>query len=587
MPSRRPVGSLLALTALALWALPAASLAGTLTGPVVDADGGAAIVDVAAFPATGVSPLAGLNMVAEVPDGSGRLFVCDLRGPLYVLDGTTLHTYLDASAVFPDFFAIAADGLIAFVFHPGFATNGLFYTVHSESINPGTPAPNMVPALATTFIQHAVLTEWQATDPSANAFAGTSRELMRVGSHHRAHNMAELTFDPSQAPGDPEYGLLYIASGDFGSVRSGRPQHLQRLDTPYGTIMRIDPAGGPFTRGGVTFDYGIPAGNPFIDGDPNTLDEIFAYGTRNAHRLSWDVVTGTLFSADIGEANVEEVNVVTAQRNFGWPVREGTFAIDVTSDPDTVFALPANDPSLGFTYPVSQYDHDEGFAIAGGVAYRGLAVPELFGKFVFGDIVTGRLLYSDLAEMIAADDGDPSTTAQVNELTLIRNGAPTTLLELVRAETGNPNLARVDLRLALDAAGEILITTKQDGLLRQLVARTKCADGIDNDGDGATDFAGGDPGCRDAAGTTESPQCQNGLDDDGAPGTDFDGGVSVLGVGNGDPAGPDPECTAPWRNREAPPARRCGLGVELVPLLGAIVAWRTRSARPGPGSERR
>ena len=559
--------------------------AGTLTGPITDEDRGAAIVDVHTFPSTGSGSATRLNMVAEAPDGTGRLFVGDLRGPLYVLDAGSLHIYLDFTDAFPDLKLGFADGLISFALHPEFATNGLLYTVHSENITATTPAAKLGPALATTFVQHMVLTEWQATDPAANVFAGNSREVMRIGSHHPAHNVGEIAFVPGTVPGDVEHGLLYIGTGDFGSVRSGREDHLQRLDTPYGTIMRIDPDGGPFVRGGVTFDYGIPPTNPFVDGDPTTLDEIYAYGTRNSHRLGWDPATGTLFAVDIGEKNVEEVNVVTPGRNFGWPDREGTYAIDVTVDADTVFALPAGDAALGYSYPVSQYDHDEGFAIAGGVVYRGFGIPELFGKFVFGDIVTGRLLYSDIGEMIAADDGDPSTTASVHELTLIRNGAPTTLLDLVIAETGNPNLTRADLRLALDAAGQILVTTKQDGVLRKLVARAKCADGIDNDGDGAIDFAGGDLGCRNAAGKTESPQCQNGIDDDGMPGTDFDGGESVLGIGNGDPAGPDPECAGiAWKNLEAEPRPSpCGLGAELLPILAGIAIGRKRHRKREDG----
>jgi hypothetical protein len=88
---------------------------------------------------------------------------------------------------------------------------------------------------------------------------------------------------------------------------------------------------------------------------------------------------------------------------------------------------------------------------------------------VFGDIVNGRVFYSHVSALEGANDGDPATTAFVYELTLLRSGVPTTLLDLVRAATGTPGLARTDLRLATDLAGNLYITTKQDGWLRRLV----------------------------------------------------------------------------------------------------------------------
>ena len=102
-----------------------------------------------------------------------------------------------------------------------------------------------------------------------------------------------------------------------------------------------------------------------------------------------------------------------------------------------------------------------------------------------------------------------------------------------------------------------------------------CDDGIDNDEDGFTDYPA-DPGCRHLNSTTETPRCQDGLDNDGKIGTDFDGGESVLGVGNGDPDGPDPQCLGkPWRNREAP-SRSCGLGAELMVVLPLVWLHRRR-----------
>lgn len=103
--------------------------------------------------------------------------------------------------------------------------------------------------------------------------------------------------------------------------------------------------------------------------------------------------------------------------------------------------------------------------------------------------------------------------------------------------------------------------------------RHACDDGADNDGDGWTD-AGSDPGCRDPDGVIEDPQCQDGLDNDDASGTDFDAGASVLGAAGADPAGPDPQCDQPWKNREAARQGYCGLGPELALVLASLMAWR-------------
>ena len=107
--------------------------------------------------------------------------------------------------------------------------------------------------------------------------------------------------------------------------------------------------------------------------------------------------------------------------------------------------------------------------------------------------------------------------------------------------------------------------------LSEWSALLTCDDGLDNDGDGFVDF-GADPGCASPLFGLENPQCQDGLDNDGQPGIDFDGGVSILGVGNGDPDGADPQCASFFVNREAAPARSCGLGPELAGLL-PLIAW--------------
>lgn len=464
-----PLALLLGLLAGPAIAMPAE------TGPILDAGVRVRLVDVLQVPASSATtPLARINGLREAPDGSGRLFVNDLEGPMYVIDGGQVQTYLDLEAIFPSLLTTAglAAGFTGFVFAPDFATSGIFYTAHTET--PGAIPPNLEPALPTTITQHSVLTEFTASDASADVFAGSWRELMRIASPHRFHPMGQLEFDPNAGPGDPGYGWLVIGGGDHGAVENGEFEQLQRLDGVWGTVMRIDPRGGPFVRDGVAYGYGIPPSNPYAsDGDPDTLGEILLHGVRNAHRLVWDTGgNGTLFFTDVGQHNVEEIDVAAPGANYGWPLREGTWALDPEGDLHEVFALPPDDASLGFTYPAAQYDHGEGSAIAGGVILRGGEIPELEGQLLFGDIVSGRLFHADVAALEAADDGDPGTTAQIFALGLLRDGAPTTLLEVVRDTLGNPNKARTDLRLHRARSGAVYLTTKQDAWIRRLLPAT-------------------------------------------------------------------------------------------------------------------
>ena len=143
--------------------------------------------------------------------------------------------------------------------------------------------------------------------------------MLRVG-----HIVAEphasvgaVEFNPTAKPGDADYGLLYTSGSDLGFSNGGGPNasnpgQTQRLDSLITAILRIDPRSPSVTHGVKGLgDYTIPAGQRFAaDGDPKTLGEIYAYGFRNAHRLSWDLADGTMFASDIGMSNIEEINIV-------------------------------------------------------------------------------------------------------------------------------------------------------------------------------------------------------------------------------------------------------------------------------------
>ena len=212
-------------------------------------------------------------------------------------------------------------------------------------------------------------------------------------------------------------------------------------------ILRIDPRSPRETNGVKGLgDYTIPADNKFqADGDPKTLGEIYAYGFRNAHRLSWDMTDGTLFVGDIGMNHIEEVNIVRNGGNYGWMKREGYLEngmIRPGGALNQLYELPG-DVLRGrnrdeFIYPVAIYDHNEGVAITGAFPYHG-RIEALRGKLIFGDVNRGRLFAADIAAAKAADDGVPETVAPIEEIQLYVRGpyGPAHLHVVPRARRGH------------------------------------------------------------------------------------------------------------------------------------------------------
>ena len=433
--------------------------------------------------------VARIGFVRELEDG--RRFVNDARGQLYFLEnGTGPQLYLNMARRFPNTgYRDLQSGFIGFDFHPDFLNNGLFYTVHLENRAEDSPSPDFVPPgfSAADAPYHSVITEWRANDPQANEFSGVQREIFRGGQVVNSffHPFGFVGFNPTAEPGDPDYGLLYTSGSDLGFSNGGGPNaenpgQLQRLDTLTGAILRIDPR-SPTESGGEkgAGDYTIPAINLYAsDGDPNTLGEIYAYGFRNAHRLSWDYSDGTMFAADIGMSQVEEINIVVEGGNYGWMQREGIFDNAVNYSEGglgLVYPLPEEiingEVADEFSYPVAMYDHTEGLAVTAGFAYRGSA-PELQGKFIFGDIQRGRLFATDLAELKAADDGIPGTVAAIEEIQLYlldENGMRRNIdfWNLIE-ETLGTSISRADLQISEGRDGEIFITSRQDGVIRIL-----------------------------------------------------------------------------------------------------------------------
>jgi glucose/arabinose dehydrogenase len=158
--------------------------------------------------------------------------------------------------------------------------------------------------------------------------------------------------------------------------------------------------------------------------------------------------------ADIGQASIEEIDIGAAGANYGWSMREGSWAVD-RNDETRLSRSPLDNIVNGLTDPAIEYAHHLGLAVTGGFVYRGKAIPALAGKYFFGDIASGRVFFANV-DQLANGKATPFF-----ELPLIYGGKRQSLREIVHAD-------RADLRFGQDELGEIYLLTKQDGVIRKL-----------------------------------------------------------------------------------------------------------------------
>ena len=392
----------------------------------------------------------------------------------------------------------------------------MFYTLHMEDpavAAPAAPKTGVVPGLdlsgySTTpaiptptvdgrIERDVVLIEWKDRNPANGTFEGTARELLRLQHPLPQHPLGEMTFNPAARPGDDDWRVMYLGAGDSGSgeQRDSRRLNPQRLDTLVGKILRIVPDLREHTKTSTVSEngrYRIPNDNPFstVDG---ARKEIWAYGLRNPHRLIWDVDpaqprSATLLAFNIGLVTWETVVVIHKGANYGYPLREGTQSMSPTNGmgplpADDIIPIHVSDTvtrgTVKPTYPVIQYSHNRevgGDAIANGFVYRGKLIPALRDKLVFGDITTGRIWYANRADVLAADDGNPTTVAPIYEMEAgLRRITEETYRERGGKGEALPGMAmvagrgRVDVRFAVDNDGELYILTKSDGMIRKVV----------------------------------------------------------------------------------------------------------------------
>jgi glucose/arabinose dehydrogenase len=291
--------------------------------------------------------------LANAADGSGRLFVLEQRGVIRVMlnDEILATPFLDIQ----DRVGSQGNeqGLLGIAFHPNFKTNGIFF-VDYTNLNGDTVISRF----------HADVT-MQAASQSADP--ASEQILLQIAQPYPNHNGGQILFGPD--------GMLWIGMGDGGSA--GDPLgNGQSLDTLLGKILRIDVDHGS--------PYAIPADNPFAAG--GGLPEIWAYGLRNPWGLRFDLLTGDLYIADVGQDRWEEIdflpaNFSAAPANFGWNLLEGDHPYK-----DSGQTTPAN-----YVAPVFEYGHDQGCSVTGGAVYRGTKLAEFYGVYLFGDYCSGTI----------------------------------------------------------------------------------------------------------------------------------------------------------------------------------------------------
>ena len=341
--------------------------------------------------------------VATPGDGSGRLFVVEQGGTIRIVAGdeTVAEPFLDIS----DRITSGGErGLLGLAFHPEYPTDPRFFVDYTDARGDTVIASFRV----------------DPADPD-RADPDSELVLLTIPQPFANHNGGAVTFGPD--------GMLYIAMGDGGS--GGDPEgNGQRLDTLLGKILRIDVLGPDAT---AAAPYAVPPDNPYVDStDAKARPEIWLTGLRNPWRIRFDAPTGDLWIGDVGQGAWEEIDVIrpgSGGQNLGWNVMEGThcFAVEPCE-------------TAGLTLPVTEYDHDAGCSIVGGVVAGGAAVPAIDGRYLFSDYCSGTFWAID-------SDGDAFREPEV-------------LFESSRGISA----------ISLDGDGSVLVTDLNGGALLRVVS---------------------------------------------------------------------------------------------------------------------
>lgn len=469
--------------------LPASLLCGLIVITAAESRG--------AFPTLYLKPVvlkqihAPTNIV-NANDGSGRLFVVDQLGKIYIIQGGMMMPtpFLNIASVSNSAGntgpgpvvsvgnSYSERGLLGLVFHPGYsnpASPGYrkFYVNYNKNyeagIDPPPPTPDHTPNCTTVIAEYRV----SATNPNL-ADISSERRLLLFTQPQSNHNGGQLEFGPEVGPNGERY--LYIGTGDGGGSNDNNVGHSggsaslptnnlgngQDKTRYLGKILRIDPLG----TNGPGGQFGIPPTNPFVGAGGGLKEEIYCYGMRNPWRFSFDKRAGgtnRLFCGDVGQGRIEEINLIVAGGNYGWRYKEGHEFPSFSSSNGT---NPMPDPGQGpYIAPIAEYAHPGvtttspvlpqlGLSVTGGFVYRGSAIPAMQGKYIFGD-------YGSTS---GASDG------RIMGLEETSPGSGTFLLTQAVPLFGlaNPVVGQRILCLGEDEAGEIYVGMKTNANVLQL-----------------------------------------------------------------------------------------------------------------------
>mgnify|MGYP001337534425 CR=1 FL=1 len=291
-------------------------------------------------------------------------FVVEQDGIIHILKNhkKNPNPFLDISdRVHQTFYPADERGLLGLAFHPKFSINGYFYVNYIDQEG------------------YTIISRFQSNEMIVNM--RSEKILLKILQPYSNHNGGHLDFGPD--------GYLYISVGDGGS--SGDPENrAQNLDNYFGKILRIDVDQGD--------PYSIPTNNPFV-GKKNVKEEIWSYGLRNVWRFSFDKLNGDKYLGDVGQNNFEEIDFESSSSkgglNFGWKVMEGFHCFEFSECDKKNLTLPIyeypNNANYIKTLAGFKQKNRDGCSVTGGYVYRGNSIPELYGKYIFGDYCTGKV----------------------------------------------------------------------------------------------------------------------------------------------------------------------------------------------------
>ena len=276
-------------------------------------------------------------------DNTNRIFVVEQTGRIKVFSNSSSAVLAKVYLNITDRVSSGGEkGLLGLAFHPDYETNGYFYVYYTNATS-------------------SVISRFQVTSNPDSANKNSEFQLLTFAQPTTNHKGGWIGFGPTD-------GYLYIASGDGGDSPTA-----QNITKFLGKILRIDVNGGT--------PYSIPTTNPFYDSTGNVVREIYAWGFRNPWRCSFDPVTGNLWAGDVGENAWEEIDIIVNGKNYGWNVMEGLHCYSP--------AVGCN--TTGKTLPIWEYAHGPECSITGGYVYRGPNVPELQGKYIYGDYCSRKI----------------------------------------------------------------------------------------------------------------------------------------------------------------------------------------------------